>query len=404
MLIIKIAFRNIFRQKRRSLFTALTMIGGFVLAAFCFGIADGIYGDVIDLFTRNSIGHVQVHAPGYRQKESIYKTISGYDSLFQKIKSVKGVEQYTPRLYASGLVSVGEESNVAIIVGIDPLLENQATNFNKKIITGDPLTRKSAGTILLGKGLAKNLKALPGDSLVIVSQAADGSIANDLYTIAGIVQSGNREFDRIAMYMRMEDAQELFVLYGQIHEIIVIGENSSEAQALSETLASLLGNDYDVAPWQEIAKTFYKSMKADVGGMYVMLIILMIVVAISILNTVLMAVLERQREYGILKAVGTRPSQILSLILWEMGILSLLSIGVSIVLAFIVNYLFSLHGLQLPEPYYYGGMEFSHFRTVVNAKSFYVPALTIFGATLLVSVFPALKAARTEPAATMRIH
>lgn len=404
MLIFKIAFRNIFRQKRRSLFTALTMIGGFVLAAFCFGLADGIYGDVIDLFTRNSIGHVQIHAPGYRQKESIYKTIGGYDSLLQTIKSVNGVEQYAPRLYASGLVSVREESNVAIVVGIDPLLENRATCFNKKIITGNPLTRESTGNILLGKGLAKNLKAQPGDSIVIVSQAADGSIANDLYTIAGIVESGNREFDRIAMYMRIADAQELFVLYGQIHEIIVIGENSSETQALSETLASLLGNDYDVAPWQEIAKTFYKSMKADVGGMYVMLIILMIVVAISILNTVLMAVLERQREYGILKAVGTRPSQILSLILWEMGILSLLSISVSIVLAFIVNYLFSLHGLQLPEPYYYGGIEFNYFRTVVNAKSFLVPALTIFGATVLVSVFPAIRAARTEPAAIMRIH
>ncbi len=404
MLTIKIAFRNIFRQKRRSLFTALTMIGGFVLAAFCFGIADGIYGDVIDMFTRNSIGHVQVHAPGYRQKESLYKTIGGYDSLFRKIDGVKEVEQFAPRLYASGLVSVREESNVAVIVGIEPELENRATNFNKKVITGKHLTRKAAHTVLLGKGLAKNLKASPGDTIVIVSQAADGSIANDMYTVTGIVESGNREFDRIVLYMHLQDAQELFVLYGQIHEIVVIGEKSSEAQALSKTLRTVLGSSYDVAPWQEIARTFYKSMKADIGGMYIMLVILLIVVAISILNTVLMAVLERQREYGILKAIGTRPTQILFLILYETGILALLSIGVSIVLSFIINYLFSLHGLQVPEPYYYGGMEFTHFRTVVNAKSFYIPALTIFGSALLVSIFPAIKAARTEPAATMRIH
>lgn len=399
----RIAFRNIFRHKRRSVLTALTMLGGFVLAAVAIGWADGAYNNIINMFTRNRLGHIQIHAKGYLDKPSLYKNIDMVDQLGRKISEVPGVEAWSPRLYSAGLASVGDRSAAVQIMGVDPVRENAATNFDLKVVKGNSLSREASMEVLLGKGLARTLQAEVGDEVVILSQAADGSLANDIYRLTGIVESGDEAQDSMGFYLHIKDAQELLVMEGRVNEIVIIAQRLDRVRALSREIQQAINRPVlAVAPWQEFAKSFYTAMKADKMGNWIMIFIIILIVAIGVLNTVLMSVLERQREYGVLKALGTRPRKILALVICEITMLAIFSIVAGSGLAYLANKWLSRHGITLSEPFSYGGMTFHTMYSMINVKSFLVPALAVLGTATLVSLLPAFKAARTAPAKTMR--
>ncbi len=404
-MMLKIAFRNIFRQKRRTILTALTMFGGFTLATFSIGWSDGTYNFIINMFTRNQLGHIQIHARGYLDRPSIYKTINDYRLVGRQLDSLKQVEAWAPRLYSAGLVSVGDKSAGAQIIGIDPEREAATVNFNKKIVEGTYFQEAPSHEAIVGKGLATLLKASPGDTIVVVSQAADGSIANDLYTIIGISESGDDISDRMAFYLNLEDAQDLLALPGKVHEIAVVAYKLNEVPALTGEIIKKLNNpNLEVDPWQDFAKSFYQAMKADQQGMWIMLFVIILIVAVGVLNTVLMSVLERRREYGLLKAMGTKPRQIFALVIYEVNILAIASIIIGAGLGSLINYIFSRQGITLPQAFTYGGIEFTKMFTEVTAQSLYIPAITVILAATFISIFPALRAARIEPAKSMRMH
>ena len=405
MTTLKIAFRNIFRQKRRTILTALTMIVGFALSSVFIGWSDGAYSDIIAMFTQNRIGHIQVHRGGYLDKPSLYKTMSDYESIGQTIGSVKGVEAWTPRVYSAGLGSVGEKTTTVQIIGIDVGREIKATRFDKKIVDGWEISAQPAREAVLGKGLARILSATVGGEIVIVSQGADGSIANELYEIVGVAESGDDITDRMACYLHIRDAQELLVLEGRSHEIVVIVSNINDVLKITKTIEdNLADSTLNVAPWHEVAKSFYRAMQADQQGDAIGRIIIMLIVAIGVLNTVLMSVLERTSEYGVLKAIGTKPRQIFWLVICEVLIIALGSIVVGAGLGASINHLLSIYGITMPEEFTYGGIKFQTMYAEVNARSLIIPAITVILSAGIVSIFPALKAARILPARAMRAH
>lgn len=405
MLIPRIAWRNIFRQRRRTILTVLTMCGGFTLSAISIGWMDGTYNRIIDMFTRNRLGHVQVHAQGYLDKPSLYKRILDYDQVGQLIGRIKGVEAWAPRLYSAGLASVGEKTAGVRIIGIDPQRESVTTRFEKKIVEGRSFSAIASHEAILGKGAAKTLKAETGDEIVIVSQGADGSIANDLYTVVGLLESGDAASDQTAFYLHLQDAQELLVLEDAVHEIAVVATDLGQVSRLTEEIRQALHNpQLAVAPWQEFARSFYVAMKADREGGWIMLFIVILIVAIGVLNTVLMTVLERTREYGVLRAVGTRPLQVFRLVVWEVAFMASIGIVIGFCLSLPVNYLLSQEGIPMPVTFTYGGIEFTHYYSEVNAHSLYLPAITVALAAMIVSIFPAIRAARIAPARALRTH
>ena len=404
-MILKIASRNIFRQKRRTILTALAMIVGFALLSVTIGLSDGAYGNIISMFTRNRMGHIQVHREGYLNKPSLYETIDGYTTIGEVIENSAGVEAWTPRVYAAGLGSVGEKSTVVQIIGVDVTRETQATRFDKKVVQGSTLAATASHEAVIGTGLAKILSAKIDSEIVIFSQGADGSLANDIYKIVGIAESGDDVTDRVACYLHIEDAQELFVLEGRAHEIVVIISNINQVGKVTNAIeASLNDSTLEVAPWQVVAKSFYRAMKADQQGDAIARWVIMLIVAIGVLNTVLMSVLERTREYGVLKAIGTTPMQIFWLVTCEVVIIALGSICVGALLGVLANYLLSIYGITYPEEITYGGIKFSTMYAEVNARSLIIPAITVMLSATIVSLFPAIKAARILPAKAMRTH
>lgn len=404
---LKIAFRNILRQKRRTILTALAMVVGFTLSSVFIGWADGVYSGVIEMFTRNRMGHIQVHREGYLDKPSFYKTIDDYEPIGKTIQNVKGVEAWAPRLYSAGLGAVGEKSSAVRIIGIDVEREIATTRFNKKIIAGRNFSKGAVREAIIGKGLAKILKVsdVVGQEIVLLSQGADGSIANDSYALIGIAESGDEVTDRMACYLNIQDAQELLVLEGRAHEIVVIVSKIGRVGKITKAIEMNLGDStLDVAPWQEVAKSFYRAMQADRRGDFIGRIIIMLIVAVGVLNTVLMSVLERTREYGMLKAIGTKPRQIFWLVICEVNIISLFSIAVGALLGVLINYLLSIYGVTFSQGFTYGGVEFKTMYAEVNARCLYIPAITVALSATVVALFPALKAARIMPAKAMRTH
>jgi putative ABC transport system permease protein len=405
MLVLKMAFRNIFRQKRRTIFTGLSIVGGFALAVIFIGWADGSYNNIIDRFTRTRLGHIQIHERSYLDRPSLYKTIAGLPRIGAVLDRTAGVESWTPRVLSAGLAGAGDKSAGVQIIGIDPQREAGTTRFDRTIVEGRTFLSSQAHEAVLGRGLADILEAELGDDIVLLSQAADGSIAEDQYTLVGVTSSGDDSTDRTAYYLPLATAQEYLVLGAKVHEIAVIVSKLSRVQAISRVLAlEIQDADLSVATWQVFARSFYDAMKADKAGMWVMLLVIVVIVAVGVLNTVLMSVLERRREYGLLRALGTRPRRIVRLVVLEVVILSAFSMLIGAGLGLGANMILSRHGIQFSSGLTYGGMVFDTMKSEINLRSFTIPALTVIISAVLVSLLPAVKASRTEPARTMRMH
>jgi len=405
MVILKMAVRNIFRQKRRTFFTGLSIVGGFALAVVFIGWADGSYNNIIDQFTRTRLGHIQIHEKTYLDRPSLYKTIAGVAKIGAVLDGTKGVESWTPRVFSAGLAAVGDKSAGVQIIGIDPEREAATTRFDRKIVKGRTFRGRQARETILGRGLAEILNARLEDKIVLLSQAADGSIAEDQYTLVGVASTGDDLTDRTAYYLPLATAQDYLVLGESVHEIAIVVTRLGRVQAVSRALAlGILDPTLSVAPWQEFAKSFYDAMKADKAGMWIMLLVIVVIVAVGVLNTVLMSVLERRREYGLLKALGTKPRRIVRLVILEVMILSAVSMVIGAGLGLGANAILSQHGIKFSSGLTYGGMVFDTMKSEINLRSFTIPALTVIISAVLVSLFPAVKASRTEPARTMRMH
>jgi ABC-type lipoprotein release transport system permease subunit len=380
------------------------MFGGFVLCSFSIAFMDGSYNNVINMFTRNQLGHIQIHHHEYSDRPAIYRTIDDYEEVGRALQGIDRVESWAPRVFSAGLASVGNKSAGVRIIGIDPARETAATRFDRKVVDGDNFSSEPAHEALLGKGLAKRMGAEIGSEIVVVSQGADGSIANDLYTVKGILDSGNEMEDQMSLYLHVVDAQELLVLEGKVHEIAVVCTTVRGLYGLADEIAAAVGrSELVVEPWQEFAKSFYDAMKADQKGNWISLVVITMLVAIGVLNTVLMTVLERTREYGLMRAIGTRPKQVFGLVIIEVFEMALISVAAGAVVAYALNYAFSIAGIPIP-PVEYGGVTFKEMFTEINRRSFLIPLASVVSAAVFISVFPALKASRTQPAAAMRYH
>lgn len=402
-MILRIAFRNTLRQKRRTALTLLTIFGGFTLAAIAYGWSDGTYSYIINVFTRNRLGHIQIHSEDYLDRPSLYKRIQNYRQIGDQIQEIEGVEAWAPRVLSAGLASLNDKTVAVQLIGMDVEREETTTGFSKNVVQGVPLSNQSPGEVLVGKELARILKAGIGEEIVIVTQGADGSLANDIFRLSGIVDTGDDALNRVGFYMTLPDAQELLVTGDEAHEIVVIIHNLKQIDRVTQAVRDSLDDPtLDIQPWQVFAKSFYDAMKADQDGMWIMLAIIIFIVAIGVLNTVLMSVLERRREYGLLKAVGTRPAQIVKLVLAELSIIAIGGIILGTALSIVLNWLLSIYGITLPVSMSYGGENFTHMYSEVNARSLYLPAITVFLSAVLVGIAPAVKAARTEPAQSMR--
>lgn len=377
------------------------MMGSFVLCSMAIGLVYGTYGKVINTFTKGHAGHMQIHAKSFLERPSLFKNFRDTDELDQTLANDKRIIGFSPRVMSSVLISSGEKTTGGRLIGINPETEAKTTTIHQKVSEGAFLQNETTNNIVLGHALAKILDAKVGTSLVLMTQGADGSMSNDSFMLVGILSEESDSMEGRNAYVEIQVARDFLVLGSRTHEYVVSFSNYDEAYEISDEYQAKF-KDLEVSPWQEIESEFYKAMKADQTGIWINLGILIFIVSIGVLNTVLMTILERTREFGILKAIGTRPKDIFIMVVLETAVLSLVSVFIGVFIASFINYRLSLIGIPYPMPIEIGGMALHHLYSELNFFNLWVPALVVTLSSVGISIFPAIRASQIVPVKAIR--
>jgi ABC-type lipoprotein release transport system permease subunit len=309
----RIAWRNLWRNRRRTSL-ALAAIG---LSCALVLLYDGILrweGDwMLDTITGPMLGHVQVHAPEWRRTRAMDRTLIHLPQMLERLRRDPGVAAATPRIYAPALAALGEEGFAVIVLGVDLAAESRPARLLAGVTT--PLGGRQ---VLVGRLLAEQMGVGPGAEIALVGQGIDGSLANDLFTVAALVDTQVDLVNRQAVVMSMAAAQALFVMADEAHEIVIYAHDPAAAGALAARLnGSAEIGGAEALDWQTLAPAMVDLIElVEVAWVFVLVLVL-IAAAAGIANTMLMATFERTHEFGMLLALGMGPSRIVMMILFE---------------------------------------------------------------------------------------
>jgi ABC-type lipoprotein release transport system permease subunit len=298
---LKLAWRNLWRNKRRTIITVLAVTFATLFSIAMRGVQLGTYEDNISFALKLFSGFVQIQAPRFQENPSLHKTFVFDSRLRSEISSLSEVVGYAPRVYADGLASFKENSLGAAIVGVVPEREQTVTDLNTRLPDGRFFSSDTSDEVVLGYKLLENLKAELDDEIVILAQGYDGTLGNQRFKIVGTLKTGSDDLDGVAVFMGLSTLQELLAMGDRIHVVALSLENVYQVEGVTDKLDSGLDTSAVRAlPWQEVMPDLQQSIELDNISGIIFLAILIVVVAFGILNTVLMSVTERFREFGVL--------------------------------------------------------------------------------------------------------
>jgi len=406
--LLHIGWANLWRNPRRTAITVAALALGTVMLAFVLSMMAGMTRDLVNQGTGLLLGHIQVHHVGYRAERSIFAVIDDGRALTARLADQPGVSAAAPRVSTFGLVSSGEHSAGVEILGVQPAAEARVSELFDKIVAGNRLSASGGKETLIGERLARSLAVQPGDELVVLTQARDGSLGNDLYTVAGIFRTGLEHVDAGLLVMGLDAAQTLLALAPQdVHEIALRTAHPAAATALAKRIAAAVNDDQlEVAAWPQLAPELAGWVAMSDSWQWISYAIIFALAAVAVLNTMLMAVFERLREFGVLAALGMRPVHIVLLVVVEVAGLSLVSLAAAVVLGTPVLRWFINDGLDLS--WMTGGFALSGvafgpvLRGAWTAGGFARAAVLLIAFALLAGLYPAIRAARVDPAALTR--
>ena len=386
--------------------TALSMAGGYILFVFSMSLLEGSWSNVVDIFTLDHTGHIQVHKDDYAKRPKIHKTIENPTVVETTLKNHEDVTGWAPRVYSSALAYGGNKTSIAQIFGIDPEREPTVTRILQKVSAGKYFSAQPNADgyfpAMIGRGLANSLKLDVGGEIVLISSGADGSIANDIFIITAII-GNTTSFDRLGVFLPLTVAQEFLSIGGEVHEFALLARDKHDNEQLAAELQSLMPS-LKVSPWQQIEATFYRTMQSDKQGNYFTMALIVFIVFIGVLNTVLMSVLERTKEFGVLKSIGCRPSELVKLIFIETVMLASISITVGLALILPVIAWFTEVGIKLDISVDMGGVVFDTMKGDLSAYVVFMPMGFMLLTAALISLPPGLRAARILPRVALGSH
>jgi ABC-type lipoprotein release transport system permease subunit len=396
------AWRNIWRNRRRTLVTVGAMTLALLILVLYTGLVEGylqgMERNILDL----ELGDIQIHAGDYLDRPSIYTLIKDPDSFLNELNA-SGYSA-SARLLGGGLVAAGDSSAGALLRGVDIEQDAQVSEINRHVVQGEWLDPGDPQGVVLGRRLAQTLVVKPGDELVILSQATDGSMANDLFAVRGVLQSVSDGTDRAGIFLTAQAFREFFVLPEGAHQIIVRRPQQVELEAVEGDVRRM-ASELDVKTWRELVPTLASLMDSTRSIIQVMFFVVYLVIAILILNAMLMAVFERVREFGVLKAIGVSPERVLTLILIESALQTGLAILAGLTLSIPGLWYLATAGINIGRM---GGMSLMGIAmnpiwyAVVTPATFMGPVLMLIIMVLIAVLYPALKAARITPVQAMR--
>lgn len=317
MMILRMAWRNLWRNPRRTIVTTAAMTLALWVMVLYSGLVEGYWRGMERSIREVEVGDVQVFAKGYLQSPSLFTTIPDVRGVLRKLDNA-GIAA-SARLRAGGLAAVGDQSAGISLIGLDVARDAKVCSINKAVATGSWLDPQDLEGVVIGRRLARALGAKPGTHLVVVTQGADGSLANDLFRVRGVLEPVSDGTDRTGVLMNEAAFRELLVMPQGAHQLIVRRAATADLDATAARIRRLLPG-LDTRTWRQLMPTVATMLDSTRSVVFVVFFTVYLAVAILVLNAMLMAVFERIRELGVLKSLGFGPVGVLGLILIESGL------------------------------------------------------------------------------------
>lgn len=398
----KVAWRNVWRNARRSAITISAIAFGLVITTLYSGMMVGYLADMERSVVEYEMGDAQIFPVGYRKKPSLYTAIPDAEKLVATLEQAGF--RASCRYLGGGLGAAGEYSAGIRLIGVDPARDRTVSRLGDQVEQGAWLDDGKPREVVLGRRLARTLGVKPGGEIVVLTQAADGSSANELFTVRGILKGIADGTDRAGVFLTAGAFRTLLAHEGGAHQILVRKPDAMTLDAATARIAELAPG-LEVQSWRQLVPTLATMMQASQGAVATTSFIIFVAIGIVLLNAMLMTVFERVREFGVLKAIGMGPGMVVALVVLE----SLMQAGVAAAIGLCVALPGSLYlgrvGIdvaKLADVSMAGVTRSPIWRGEYSTATFTGPLVMLFFIVLLAVLYPAIKAARLRPIEAMR--
>jgi ABC-type transport system, involved in lipoprotein release, permease component len=404
MWILALAWKNLWRNRSRTLITMAAIFFAVILSTVAESLKQGVFENLVRNVVSFYTGYIQVHKAGYQVEQILDNSFSESPAIETKIQSLKNSTSFTPRLESFALSSSEELTKGCMIVGISPESENEITGLKSKILKGSYID-KNDRSVLVAQGLAARLKLNVNDTIVLIGQGYHGATAAGKYPVKGILKFGSPQLSDKVLYMPLPLAQEFFGAEGMITSYILAVKNEKTLDATAAALRKSIGNNYEVMTWEELLPDIKQHITTDSNNMKVVQGVLYLLISFGIFSTLLMMMLERKFEMGMLVAIGMKKSKLILLFIYEsvltVFIGCIAGIAISIPLVFYLNNHPLRIGGDTAKAYERFGFE-AIFPTSTNSSIFIYQAMVVLVIGLVLSIYPIIKVMRLQPVAAMK--
>jgi ABC-type lipoprotein release transport system permease subunit len=402
---LRLAWRNLWRHPRRTWLTVSAIAFSAMLLVFMITLQLGAYDMIIGTTLRVFTGEMQVQRKGYLDKPQMRASIPAAVRLAGEIRRATGFEAVATRAQGFALASSGTRSYGVPVIGVEPEYEPKVSTVPHLVKEGHYLSGPNAQEAVLGSALARNLKLKVGEELTLLGSGRDGSVAATVVPVAGIFESGNPELDRHLVILPLATFQDVFGMGDEAHAIVVSGPGLERLRETKAQVAALLpaGGDLVVLDWEELLPGVKQLIQTDMVQNWVTYIALILIVTLSIMNTFLMSVLERTREFGIMLALGARALRIGGIVMLESALLTALGLVLGIAVGGGIAVYLHFEGFTFPgmkEIYAQFGLP-GEIHPKISFASFTLGPAVILVFTLLAALYPALRIRKLQPVEAM---
>ncbi len=405
-MLLKLAWRNIWRNKRRTYITAASILFAVLLASFMQSIQKGAWDKMENSLITSYFGYAQLHQEGYMEDQTIEKAFPFSPEIQELPKNIDGLNGFVPRLASFALASYGIQTKGVFVVGTDPKAENNLTRLADKVVQGSYLNGDENSALIV-EGVAKTLKIGLGDTLVMISQGYHGVNAAGKFVIKGILHFPSPQLNKQFVFLPLGAAQSFYGAEGLVTRVSLDIAGKEQMPQAIQAVQKNVGENYEVMDWQELLPALVEAREVDTAGNFLVLLILYVIITFGIFGTVLMMTKEREYEFGVLVAIGMNRLKLGALVWMEIIMLGLFGAFLGILASLPVVGYFNNHPLDfsqmegMSQAYEKFGFE-PIFPAAFEWQIFLTHAVIVFLVTSVLAIYPLLKIWKLKPVEAMR--
>ncbi len=400
-----IGVRNLWRNYRRTLMTLIVLTVAHISIVLVDSFSLGTTRTMIDTITHLYMGHGQIHHKDYPATKDLNFIIEDPHQVYKALNNIDEIESFTPRVFNLGMISSSYDVATVQFVGIDYDTEKKVSKIKDSIILGDyPRKEDRENSIIIGSKLAKNLEITIGDKVVVTLTTRDsGELIQEMFRIKSIVHFNARAMDSFLAFLDIGRMQNLIKQTNGIHEVALKLKSRDENYTTNDSLWKTIQFDHlTIEPWYDLLPSLKAIIEMNQYGIIIISGILFILVFLTIMNTLFMSIFERLFEFGVIKALGTKPWQISLIIIFEALSLGLIGSLLGCFFGFFITYYFSIYGISYAELEMSGANLMDPIKTILKPSQFVLSTIILIAMTLISSIYPAIFAARIVPSEAMK--